>query len=502
MLLVEQDNRSLRSTAEHAASGTLGVLIPDGIGVRNFVLGPFLQQAARRWQLHVFHAIPEDPLDVLTETANGTNARDGGVHWHRLQTYRDRPTVLLLRESLSYAHMNRMKSPANRRGRRWPTRGPWRSRSARQVAWLIGRASTVPPMIPILDRLHTWAAGRLPSVDHYRQVFRDIRPKALFCSHQRPAEIVPPVVAARSLGIPTATFIFSWDNITRKGRIAAPFDHFLVWSDHMRQELLQYYPNVAEQQVHVVGTPQFDPYADDSLLWTRGDFCQRLGADPSRPLICYSGGAAGTVAEDPQYVRLLLDLIRTGAIRGQPQVLLRPCPVDEGHRYDELGRDYPDLLYCQPRWMHAANGSWSAVIPSMDDVQFLANLTYHAELNINFASTMTLDFAIRDKPIVNVAFDTTDPPRGGVRMWDFYQELLHYRPVMALGAARLARSPDELAEHVNAYIDDPTVDREGRAQFVAQQIGTPLGQASNRILEVLRFVSKGEGEAPAEPKRL
>ena len=129
----------------------------------------------------------------------------------------------------------------------------------------------------------------------------------LLCSHHRPPRILPPVLAAKSLGIPTATFIFSWDNLTSKGRIAAPFDHYLVWSELMRQELLRYYPDVSGRSRPRGRRPQFDPYADEDLLWSREEFCRRIGADPSRPLICFSGGDAGTCPEDPEHVRLLAE---------------------------------------------------------------------------------------------------------------------------------------------------------------------------------------------------
>ena len=98
-----------------------------------------------------------------------------------------------------------------------------------------------------------WRSRTRPEVDDYREIFNRIRPAVLFCSHQRPTTVLPAVLAARSLGIPTATFIFSWDNLSSKGRIAAPFDHYLVWSDHMRQELLQFYPHVPHENVHIVG---------------------------------------------------------------------------------------------------------------------------------------------------------------------------------------------------------------------------------------------------------
>jgi hypothetical protein len=96
-------------------------------------------------------------------------------------------------------------------------------------------------------------------------MLQEIAPSVVLSSSQQSPRVLLPVLAARSLGIPTAAFVASWDNLTSKGRIAAPFDHFLVWSAHMKGELLRFYPEVAADRVHVVGTPQFDPYAESSV---------------------------------------------------------------------------------------------------------------------------------------------------------------------------------------------------------------------------------------------
>jgi hypothetical protein len=292
-------------------------------------------------------------------------------------------------------------------------------------------------------------------------------------------------LAARALGIPTATFIFSWDNLTSKGRIAAPFDYFFVWSKLMRQELLTFYPDLSEDRVHVVGTPQFDPYADTSLLWSRAEFFARVGADPRRPLICYSGGDVATAPEDHLHVRVLMELIRAGEIKGNPQVILRPTPVDDGQRYQEVLRDYPEMIYAQPDWVHTCQGDWSQTIPLPQDVQFLTNLTQYADLNVNLASTMTLDFALRDKPVVNIAFDVADPPPHGIALWDYYYQFEHYRPVVEIGAARFARSRAELARHVNDYLADPTLDQQARHRLVELEVGAPLGCSGEQICERL-----------------
>jgi hypothetical protein len=320
-------------------------------------------------------------------------------------------------------------------------------------------------------------------------MFLERMPSALFCSNQRAGAAVPAVLAAKQLGVPTVAFIFSWDNLSSKGRIAAPFDHYLVWSDLMRQELLHFYPDVPPARVHVVGTPQFDPYFDKTLLRPREEFFAGIGADPKRPLICYSGGDRSIYPAEDQYVRILLDLIRDGRITGRPQVLLRPSPVDEGGRYAAVRRAYPELIYSPPAWVHTNPGDWTKVLPQRADVEFLVNLTAHADLNVNLASTMTLDFAIHDKPVVNVAFDAVEPPPLGIPLWNLYYRFEHYRPVVEIGAARFARSVADLADHVNAYLADPSLDREARRRFVDLEVAGPLGQASARIVDVMAQVS-------------
>src|SRR5205085_10471385 len=132
--------------------------------------------------------------------------------------------------------------------------------------------------------------------------------------------------------------------------------------------------------------------------------------DPARPLICYSGGDTGTCPEDHLHADILIGLVRAGRICREAQVLVRPAPVDDGSRYRALREKFPEMIFAQPAWSHTDPGNWGRCIPKREDVQFLANLTRHADVNVNLASTMTLDFAIHDRPVVNVAFDVSDPP--------------------------------------------------------------------------------------------
>jgi len=464
------------------SSRAIALLVPDGVGVRNFLLGRLLHTVGVTHCVDVYHLIP----DTLLELYRDRNPVGG--HWQTLLPYHETARTFFLRNALVYAQMYWADTHAMRFERRRPLGGTWRYRAARGAARALGRLSSHRAGVERLAAWHHRIVARQQEVERYRRMFRETRPGVVFATHQTPLEVLAPVVAARSLGIPTATFVFSWDNLTTRGYIAAPFQHYLVWSEHMREELLRFHPYVPAPGIHIVGTPQFDPYVDPDLLWTHAEFCRRVGADPERRIICFSGGDVGTCPEDHLHLRELLQQVRDGRIAGNPQVLLRPSPVDPGDRYVGVREEFPELLFARPQWVQSER-SWSRVFPLPDDLQFLCNLTHHADLNVNMASTMTLDFAIRDKPVVNVAFDHTSPPRFPGGHWGHYYQFEHYRPVVALGAARVARAPAELATHVNAYLADPSLDREGRRRLLELEVGQPIGNATERIAEVLATIA-------------
>jgi hypothetical protein len=461
----------------------LVLVIPDAVGVRNFLYSGLIKRSGQKAM--VLHGHPASELKAMS----GLPSED--VEWVELKKMPERHWSFGVRQTLTYAHKfcHNTKSMRFNRGR--AVDGRWIFRTAIAGAKALGRMASSHAGIKVLESCYFRSAAGLPEVQDYTRLFERARPSLVLCSNQRAPEVVMPVLAAKALGIPTACFVVSWDNLTSKGRIAAPFDHYLVWSDHMKRELQHYYPGVADNRIHIVGSPQFDAYGDSRVLWSREEFFRRIGADPSRRLICYSGGDAGTCPEDQEHVRILLDLIRSGAINGDPQVLLRPSPADNGRRYDAVRQQYPELIYSPPAWRLVDPNDWTKFVPKAEDIALLANTTFHCDINVNLASTMTLDFAIHDKPVVNIAFDVREPDPPRPPLWEHYYTWEHYAPVVKLGAARFARSPEELAAFVNAYLINPELDREGRRALVDLQIGVPAGRSTQAILEAVQSLSRG-----------
>ena len=299
----------------------------------------------------------------------------------------------------------------------------------------------------------------------------------------------PPAVLARHLGIPSAAWINSWDNPTSKPAYFTAYDHYFVWSDRMRSELLRYYPEAAGSTVDVTGVPHFDWYRCPAMRMSREELCELHGFDPRRPIVLY-GTATPHLAPSEHLVvqRLARDL--AGA-DGSPQLLVRLHPGEAGGRFRGW-QPGPGVAFQRPG--ERGRGSLAGYCPTREENREFVSSILHADVVVNLASTLTLDAALCDRPAVNVAFDLSPERSMQAAIDQYYTDYDHYRTVVEAGAVRLARSPEELLAHVAAYLRDPGLEREGRKRLVDLWCGPFDGGSGRRLAgALLGRVGKGPG---------
>src|SRR5262249_8245450 len=127
----------------------------------------------------------------------------------------------------------------------------------------------------------------------FDDLYAEIKPDLVFNgSHIHGKAGFLPIRVASKMGIPTAGFIFSWDNLTSRSRILEPYNDYLVWHSPMRAQLRSIYPEIAPEHVHITGTPQLDYHIKDEYHWIREELCAHLGLDPDRKIVLYTTGVA------------------------------------------------------------------------------------------------------------------------------------------------------------------------------------------------------------------
>ncbi|WP_431243036.1 UDP-glycosyltransferase [Flavobacterium sp. P21] len=234
------------------------------------------------------------------------------------------------------------------------------------------------------------------------------KPAIVLCTNQRHTTAIAPLLATQDLGIPTSTFIFSWDNLP-KATMVVETDYYFVWSEYMKKELLFYYPYIQESQIFVTGTPQFESHFDNNRIISKNEFFNEHKLDINKKYICYSGDDITTCPDDPQYLADVAEAVRLLNNQGcSLGIIFRRCPVDFSNRFDVTLENYKDVIVTiEPLWKKIGN-EWDAILPTQSDINLQMNTIHHTEMVINLGSSMVFDYAAHKKPCAFINYDVTN----------------------------------------------------------------------------------------------
>ena len=297
--------------------------------------------------------------------------------------------------------------------------------------------------------------------------------------------------AANAAGIATAVMIRSRDNLSAKIQHLPDAAAYLVWSEVTRSILLQLYPEVPADRVHITGSPQFDRHLDPAFRLPRDEFFARVGLDPGRPLVVYTCATPTLIPHEINIVQHLADAVATGRVHRdgvRAQLLVRGHPRGFGSSIALLREPQPDVAVFPPPGSFSYNSPdhEAGVVRLIleDEPVHLATLAYQ-DVQVNVAGTMTVDSAILDKPVVNVFYDVPPDVPAGLSVRRFYQRS-DYRPLVASGGVFIARNPEACVAAINERLADPGRDAAGRRVIRETDCGPLDGLAGGRISALLR----------------
>lgn len=348
----------------------------------------------------------------------------------------------------------------------------------------------------------TQALRRHPVTRQYERILQqdDARLVAAF-SLEGPREMAL-IEAANNLGLPTLVMIRSRDNLAAKIQHLPDASAYCVWSQTTRDFLLHLYPETPPERVHITGSPQFDRHLDPAYRLSRAAFFEQVGLDPdpSRRLIVYTCATPELIKHEIHITQHLADAVHAGKLGEGTQLLVRGHPRGFGSSYPLLEREYADVrVYPRPTDTPYRSGQHEAEVVKIileDEPMHLATLAYQ-DVQVNVSGTMLIDSAIVDKPSVAVHYDLPADVLEGLKVRRFYQRS-DMKAIMNMGGFRVAYSPDEGLQFINRYLENPTLDAEGRARLRTHEIGTADGQAGVRIATLFQQLLRVERhEQPA-----
>ena len=354
--------------------------------------------------------------------------------------------------------------------------------------WLAGRCG-------LADRWRAEFAQTLrrhPITEVYRQRLRQAGASVVASFSPEGAREMALIEAANSLGLPTLVMIRSRDNLQHKIPYLPFADLYLVWSQVARDCLLTMYPETSPEQVHVTGAPQFDHHLDPSFRLTREEVFSLIGLDPNRPLILYTMATPTVIPHEVAIAQHLADAAHAGRFAQGAQLLVRGHPRMFGSNLKLLEREYPEARsYPRPTQVEYGGGEHEAhlVRHILDEERMHLSLLANQDVQVNVCGTMTIDSAIFDKPTVNVYYDQLPGIPAALSVRRFYKRS-DTKQMMSYGSSQLADDGDHCIDLINRYLENPSLESEGRRRARVEDCGPLDGQAGRRTAEFLKELSK------------
>jgi hypothetical protein len=459
------------------------LVVARGEAVRNFLYSdtlPILCQHARVTLLTVLH--DEKFIERFGSIVDQIIP---------LKDFEEHRIVRILREIIAMAHYRWIWTEKVKN--KWDlldhqaktTRQKLRNKIYKFLAYLFANRLSLNLLAFLEYHLSLW----LKPTDEFKTLFATDKPDLVFnCSHIHAPLGEMPIRVAHKMGIRTATFIFSWDNLSSRGRILPPYDDYLVWHQGMRDELLQRYKFIKPEQVHITGTPQFDYHFKPKYHLTYEELAEKIGLDPARPFILYTTGMDRDFPEEVNHVKTVIDILHKIEGDKRPQLVVRTYVKGNSPEMEALAeamKANPDVIFPPVLW----EPTW--FMPKYEDLAIYTSLLKHCLFGINPASTVSLELMMFGKPVINIGFDPPSSDLPDCLRWKRHIDFDHYQPVAHSGAVRVAYSVDAMRTNIDDYLRQGNLIMDQQVKFLRTTFDDTLdGSSGKRVADVLLKISK------------
>ena len=369
-------------------------------------------------------------------------------------------------------HLIRTTTTDLRRRMEYDRTGNW-------FPYVLGRALNTLIARPGVRRIARWIDFCCVREPRLASFFDTYRPDVVFLAHLFDDAEVALLREARRRRIRTIGFVNSWDKLTARCAMRLLPDELLVYNEIVRREALQH-ADVPPERITVVGIPQYDRYRSYAPA-PREAFLRRIGIDPGKRFILYAPMGEAFSTSDWDIIELLNRWVRDGLLGVGIELLVRFQPNDAINEGELAKR--PWLHYDRPgtRFSRERGVDWDM---REDEIRHLADTLAHASLLVCYASSLAVDAAIFDKPVININFEVRPTERLIKSPTQFYA-MNHYQNALRTGGIRLVGSKDEFLDWLRRYLVEPALDGEGRARLVREQCGPLDGKAGERIADAV-----------------
>lgn len=295
---------------------------------------------------------------------------------------------------------------------------------------------------------------------------------------------------AKYFGVPVCCVVLSWDNTSGMGMPGYNPDYVVAWAENMKKELVDL-NDIDERKIYVGGVSHFDRYYDENSLIGKEKFFRDMGLDPNKKIIFYATKSPKRFPWGPELIAELAEAIKDGKIKDSPQILVRIHPLhyrtNKGRpMFENIIKEYEKVA---GKYQFVILNIPETVSKKMDfdlsdsETALVASILKYSDIMINMFSTMVIESAIFDLPVINICI--RDKCKAGIGkskqdiMIDYVQS--HNQRVIQTGGVKTVFTMEELYGAINSYLDNPLLDAKGRELIKRNEAGPFRGNAGEMI---------------------
>ncbi len=225
--------------------------------------------------------------------------------------------------------------------------------------------------------------------------------------HAPDAVMVTPVVkygsdeveylkSARALGVPAATAVASWDNLTNKGLLKFDPERVFVWNEAQRREAIDLH-GIEPDHVVATGGQLFDKWFERRPTRSRDEFMNEVGLDPNAPYVLYLCSSPFVVRKPQAEIDFVLRLLEGMRASDDERLrrtglLVRPYPRGSQWRKVDLA-SHGNAVRWPPK--HAYATSEHGLADFYDSIA-------HSSAVVGINTTAMIEAAIVGQPVLTI----------------------------------------------------------------------------------------------------
>jgi hypothetical protein len=295
---------------------------------------------------------------------------------------------------------------------------------------------------------------------------------------------------ARKKGVKIVSALLSWDNTSSKGLKGAEADYMIVWTQHMKDELMKHYDEAAER-IFVGGIPHFDLYFKNENFSCK-KFIEERGLSSEKKIILFITRSPNKYPWNPTIIESIIRAIKEDRLIFPAQLLVRVHPLhfrtNNGKfryenmlsQYTNIERNHGDIVhFIYPKVIsHVLQNDMPA-----SDMYLLMEILRCSDVMLSVFSTMVIEGSIFDVPSIAIA---TYGYNIEIKSKSFGEQFIHLRKLRDAG--KIVYSDDEMIEAINGYLENPGKDRNSRRNLIRELCGPFNGYAAIKYSEIIETI--------------